>query len=88
MWPINAQKCIEQLKVFNFNIEKEESIKPSLPQSWVYLTILDEFESEIDIWHDKMKKQMNWSDLVQPKEYQLFFKADRSLVSESNLITL
>ena len=66
MWPINAQKYVKKLKVLNLNIEKKILIEPTLPQPWVNSKTLDKLEIEMDKWHEKMLRQIDWSDSARP----------------------
>ena len=94
--PLRNQECglsvlqsVSNSLKFSILILKEKYLLSLfLPQPRVNPATLDEFETGLEEWHNKMQKQMDWTDPAQPEEFRSFPDAGISFVSDGNLIKL
>lgn len=88
MWPINPDKCVEQLKKFapqDFT-ETPENDPTSLPAPMpprVQPTTLMQVELGLDAWQEKIQRRMDWSDPVQPEQFESFIDSSKKIFTEA-----
>ena len=93
MWPLNPQKCIKQLKVFNpTSVENHTDVdEPTLPViPWIQSTTLTEMGEGLEVWNKKLKKGQKrlkqgetlWSNPARPENLDAFIDTSQNLCAE------
>ena len=85
LYPINASKCVAQVRKFVKNTETKNSMSatdPTLPVR-IQPTTLKEVEYGLDQWTEKINASMQWSDPIREEELNQYVSHTRRIVAES-----
>lgn len=82
MWPVNAQKCIKNLKVFNPDLSNESPLPTLLPRHFHPQQIAD-VEHGLEKWGTKIRRGIEWSDPARGEEFDSFVAKLREVITNS-----
>ena len=93
MWPPNVTKCIEQFKVFKLNVQNKAVAgdNPPLPsrtstiEYWTHLATPIDVESGLQVWQEKIKEEMLWSDPSREEEFDSFVESTKTICTQAVL---
>ena len=86
MWPFDANKCINLLKKFNFDVDEEPKLPLLRAERSTQSKHLAVMENALqNHWGPKIARNMQWSDPIHEDEFNSFLNRSKEVVSTSIL---